>query len=294
MEFREHQLRVKLARFTALGMLLLTAVIPAVAQEDRSPSVGAWGRIEGLLLPGSELRAKPIVDERTPIVLRIAQTFPRGTAGFRYDLEFFGTVPGPHDLRDYLERIDGSEVADLPSIPIEVRTLLPAGQVEPHPLGNSTWARFGGYRLAATIALILWLWVLAGLILLGWRRRGAATQTQGPPSLADLLRPRLQAAFENRLPPAQYAELERMLLAFWQRRLGWQDLPPDEAIRRIRADAVAGPVLRQLEIWMHSPRRDSQFDLAGLLQPLEHLAAEDFEPPAETESPAADRPGGKR
>lgn len=277
------------------SVLLLVALASAsgrAAPDERTPTVGAWGRIDGLLLPGSELRAKPIVDERTPIVVRIAQAFPHGTAGYRYDLEFFGTVPGPHDLRDYLERMDGSDTGTLPAIPVEVLSLLPPGQVEPHPLDSRSLQRFGGYRFLATLALILWLWVLCGLILLGWRRQSAARQATRPPSLAELLRPRLQAALENRLPAVQYAELERMLLAFWQRRLGLANVAPDEAIRRIRDDAVAGPLLRQLETWMHSPRRDPSFDLAELLRPLEQLSAEDFEVPPPTELPQASRAGG--
>lgn len=254
------------------------AAAPATfAPDERTPSVGAWGRIDGLLLPGSELRAKPIVDDLTPIVVRIGQVFPHGTAGFRYDLEFFGTVPGNHDLRTYLERLDGSGTDDLPAIPVEIRTLLPAGQVEPHPLTSATVRRLGGYRFLATLAVIFWLWVLAGLLLLGWRRRSTTARENPPLSLAELLRPRLQAAWENRLQPAQYAELERMLVAFWQHRLGLQNLPPAEAIRQIRLDPTAGPVVRQVETWMHSPRRDPDFDLATLLRPWEQLSAAEWD-----------------
>ena len=75
----------------------------------------------------------------------------------------------------------------------------------------------------------------------------------------------------------QYAELERMLIAFWRRRLKLEEIAPDEAIRRMRNDATAGPILRQLEVWMHSPHRDPNFDLGSLLRPLEKLSASEVD-----------------
>ncbi len=249
----------------------------AWCDDDRSPTVGAPGHIENLLIPGSELVAKPVTDDRTPIVLRIESVFPHGDLGFRYDLVFFGMTPGTHDLRDYLERADGSTMAGVPEIKVEIRSLLPPGQIKPNALGNGTFQRLGGYRFVVTIATIVWVGVLAALILWGWRKKPASASGEQPLTLADLLRPRLQAAMENRLEAKQYAELERLLTTFWRRRLKLGALPPDESIRQIRADEEAGPLMRQLEIWMHSPHRDSAFDLAGLLRRLEQLSAREFE-----------------
>jgi hypothetical protein len=245
--------------------------------ENRSPTVGAPGRIENLLLPGSQLVAKPLTDDRSPIVLRIEHAFAHGDLGFRYDLVFFGMTPGRHDLRDYLQRADGTSLEGVPEIAVEIRSLLPPGQVEPNSLTYGRFQRLGGYSLWIAIGAIVWCWVLAGLILLGWRRRRSDTAAAPRRTLAELLYPRLQAAWAGRLEPKQYAELERMLTAFWKRRLGLHDLPPDEVIRRIRSDEQSGSLMRQLEQWMHSPQRDPAFDLAELLRPLEKWSADEFE-----------------
>ena len=56
-------------------------------------TVGMPGRLDGVVLPGPELEAKPLTDKRAPVVLRVAAVYPHGTA-FRYDLEYTGLEPG--------------------------------------------------------------------------------------------------------------------------------------------------------------------------------------------------------
>src|SRR5262249_11499931 len=153
------------------------------------------GRLEGVVLPGPELEAKPITDRRVPLVLRVARVYPHGTA-FRYDLEYFGLEPGTHDLRDHLRRKDGSPAAGLPPLLVKVNPVRPPGQVEPNTLEIESGPRIGGYRL-----LVIGFWVLWGLGLAAIvgsfffpRRKRAASSSDRPASLAERLRPLVEGA----------------------------------------------------------------------------------------------------
>ena len=105
-------------------------------------------------------RSKPLDDRRAPVVLRIVDVYPHGTA-FRYDLEYYGLEPGTFDLRDYLRRKDGSSTADLP--PIRGRRSQPLLAAGPGPAATR-WSR-GRRRRWAAIALAA---VIGGGALGGW------------------------------------------------------------------------------------------------------------------------------
>jgi hypothetical protein len=126
---------------------------------------------------------------------------------------------------------------------------------------------FGGYHLLAALALCLWLAGLAALIASRRRKPDAVVTAGEPRTLADLLRPRLEAAMAGQLPTSQFAELERMLMEMWRQRLGWTDLGAAESWNKLRDDAEAGPLLRQLEAWMHRPGHATSATLAELLRP---------------------------
>jgi hypothetical protein len=233
--------------------------------------VGAAGYIDQLILPGSELTAKPIVDD-APMVVRIAKVFPHGDR-FRYDLVFHGLEPGRYDLSRWLVRKDGSATNDLPGIPVVVRSLLPPGQIEPNPLETGWWPRLGGYRNVAIAVVIVWTLVLLGLIFLRRPRPVAESAAQPTVSLADLLQERLRAAADRRMDPAGYAELERMLFGYWRQRLGLESDDPASALAAIHEHPQAGPLMTQLERWMHSPPADRDIDLGDLLEPYRNLPA---------------------
>jgi hypothetical protein len=102
------------------------------------------GRLEATL-PGTLLEARP-VDEKSLIILRVADSFPHGTLT-RYDLRYIGLEPGKYDLRDYLRRQDGSPLGDLPPLQVEIAGLLPkthTGELIERPPG--VLGLFGGYR----------------------------------------------------------------------------------------------------------------------------------------------------
>lgn len=228
--------------------------------------------IEEIFIPGSLLQARPLVDERQPIVVRIVNAFPQGTLGYRYQLVYSGYEPGAFDLRDYLERVDGSSVDDLPAIPVRIRSLLPTGQIEPNALSVGQIPRFGGYRQWLIVAIILWFAGLAAILVLGRRSTVANSAGEKSLSLAELLRPRIQAALDNQLDARQFAELERMLIAAWQRRLGLTDIEPSQVVGHLRRHPQAAPLMRALEHWMHDPAHDRSVDLNSLLEPLGQLS----------------------
>ncbi len=244
-----------------------------VGQENRSPTVGAPGFVDQIKLPGSELAAKPVSDDRVPIVVRIVKTFPHGDH-FRYDIAFQGLEPGEYNLADYLVRKDGSSTEDLPEIKVEIRSLLPPGQIEPNQLENSILPRLGGYKSLMVIAIVFWSIVFAGLILLGWKRKETAPIIETKKSFADLLRPRLEQAMRGELHHTQLAELERMLIAFWRRRLDLEGVAIESAIEKIKANPEAGPTVLQLEKWIHSPHAQSDVSLQQLLAPYESIPSE--------------------
>ncbi|MAG94910.1 MAG: hypothetical protein CMJ48_14375 [Planctomycetaceae bacterium] len=189
-------------------------------RDERSPSVGMSARIEQIVLPGSELVVKPIEDYDSPVIVRIVETYPHGDA-FRYDMIYYGLDPGTYDLRDYLQRADRTSLDDLQPINIEVRAVLPPGQIEPHKLNAGEHPSLGGYR---TLTIVLGVnWVLGLLLIVFYRRGRRATGDEtsvATPCLADRLRPYVDDAIAGKLTRNQLAQLERMLLAHWRGRLG--------------------------------------------------------------------------
>lgn len=232
-------------------------------------------QIDQLVLPGSELQVKPLEDRHAPFVLRIKEAFPHGSA-FRYDLVYYALEPGEYDLRNYLRRKDGTALGDLPPITVNVNPVLPPGQVEPSALELAQSPSLGGYRLLLAIGGSLWCAGLAAILLLGRRRRieaeGEATR---PVTLADRLKPLVDAALTGTLSEGQHAELERLLIGYWRKRLALEQASPAEAMTTMRNHPEAGPLLRNLEEWLHRPGDKAQaVDLGSLLRPYQDLAVE--------------------
>ena len=269
------QIGLQLLVFLAFGMLAILAMPKgnAFAFDDKlDPTVGADGRIEQIILPGTELAGKPIEDG-DPIVVRVVESFAHGD-NFRYEIQFQGLEPGRYDLSKYLQRKDGSSTEGLPSIDVQVKSLLPPGQIEPNALEQGWLPRLGGFSVLVILAVIGWVAVLLGIIFLGRKKSPEIVDATVAVTLADLLRPRLTEAMENRMQAAQYAELERMLFAFWRKKLKLESDPPDRALAKIHADDEAGPLMKQLEQWMHNPVREESVDLSQLLKPYQELPAE--------------------
>jgi hypothetical protein len=232
----------------------------------------AW--IEQVVVDGPELKVRPLEDRKSPIVLRIENAFPHGTA-FRYDLVYYGLEAGTFDLRDYLVRADGSSMDDVVPLPVEIRPLLPPGQVEPSRLKPGPTPRLGGYRVAMLAAVVAWSAGVFVILLVGRKRRADADAATGQPvSLADRLRPAVEKAVAGEITGEEKSELERLLLAYWRRRLGLEDVRPPEAMAALRAHPEAGPLLDRLELWLHRPGADDKVDVAQLLRPYETVRAD--------------------
>lgn len=256
------------------GIIVLVALCsPAIAEDKRKTSVGLPARIDQIVLPGSELEVKKLDDRKLPIVLRIVNVFPHGTA-HRYDLVYYGLDPGTFDLRDFLRRKDGSSTADVPALTVEIKAVLPPGQIEPNKLETQAGPWLGGYRLMLIAGGVLWLGGLAAILLVGRKRRAEqARLAKRPVTLADRLRPLVEEAKTGTLSTTQRAELERLLLTFWQRRLGLENAKPHEAFAAMKQHADAGPLIRQLENWLHRPDPADSVDVGALLKPYAEIAA---------------------
>jgi len=264
-----------------LALLFATCVV-AQARDERSASVGMRACIEELVLPGSELLAAPAA-MKDPIVLRILATRPHGDR-FRYDLEWTGLEAGPYDLAKFLVRKDGSAVTDLPAIAVTVASVLAKGQQEPTDQAAVAPPRLAGYRTQQIVVGALWIVGLLAILFVGRKRRRAAKAPPGKPTLADRLRPLVEAVTTGVAGDAQKAELERLLVAFWRDRLGLRDEKAGPAIVLIRQHPEAGQLLRQIEAWLHMPGPPAPVDLQAVLAPYRAVAADRFDPAARKET----------
>jgi hypothetical protein len=272
------QYRILLVVAALLTTVTLASIADAQAPKLAPSNVGVPVTVDQLVLPGPELEPIPIAD-KTPVIVRVDRVFPHGTA-FRYDLVYYGLEPGEYNLSQFLRRKDGAAATDLPVVPIQITSLLPAGQVEPSSLSFARLPWLGGYRGLMVLVSVLWI---GGLIWLLWpKRKRAIVQLakSGPEaiSLADRLRPLISDAMAGRLPPERLAELERALVVCWRRRLGLTDAAPAEALARLRAHPEASPLMTQLEIWLHRPPGSEAVDINALLKPYQNIAADEMGP----------------
>lgn len=257
------------------AFVLVLCLLAQDPQPGRQATVGMRSRIDELVLPGTELIAAPAV-AKAPVVLRVLAVRAHGDA-FRYDLEWSGLEAGTHDLAKFLVRKDGSALAGLPAIPVVVKSVLPKQVKEPGELTAVEPPRLGGYSTLQWWVGGAWVVGLLAILLFGrkWRRKAAVLGAQ--PTLADRLRPIVEAVAAGRADEAAKAELERLLLAFWRHRLGLQDEKAGAAIAAIKQHAEAGALMRQLEVWLHMPNPPQAVDLQALLAPYRSVSAADFE-----------------
>ncbi len=239
-------------------------------------TVGMPARIENLVLPGSELEAKPLDDPKKPVVLRIIKTYTHGTA-FRYDLVYYGLEAGDFDLREYLRRKDGSTTTGLPALRVKIQSVLDPGQILPRPLEARPSPSLGGYRLAIIGLGAFWGLGLLGILFFRRRLQAALIERARPLTLADRLRPLVEQALSGKLSRGEHADLERLLLAFWRKQLRLEESRPAEAFAVLRGHPEAGPLLKQLEFWLHRPASFEPVDLGPLLRPYQNMPAESFD-----------------
>jgi hypothetical protein len=273
----------------------------AAGQQAPAPlaetTVGMPVELQGVVLPGPPLEAVPPDPEgQRAVVLRVAGAYRHGDA-FRYDLVVYALEPGLHDLRESLRPVGGGELdpGSLPPLPLSVVSVLPPGQVLPNPLDAPGAPWLGGYRWALMAVAVLWLAGLVALLRGRKKRRAAVGAPPGaaPPGLAERLRPLVERARDGGLSDDERASLERLVLAFWRRRLGLEEATAAEAVAELKAHPEAGALLRALERWLHAPPGragdgDPASEVAQLLAP--YRDASDGAP--ESLTPAAAAKGG--
>jgi hypothetical protein len=126
---------------------------------------------------------------------------------------------------------------------------------------------------------MLWVAGLAVILCAGRRRRvEVEAQASRPATLADRLRPLVDAAVAGELTAGQHAELERLLIGYWRRRLKLEHTAPAQFMAVLRSHEEAGPLLRRLEDWLHRPAGTAgAVDVAALLKPYQAISADHME-----------------
>jgi len=232
-----------------------------------------------VIVPGGELEPIPLEDRTSPMVLRTVAADATAN-GFHYRLDCVALEPGTFDLRRHLRwknPLDKAPIPDRPEWHLVVGSALPPGQVIPHELDPHTNLNLGGYRLILWVASTLWVTGLVVILL--WRGKGsqAPAHPGQPETLADRLRPLVEAGLRGELGPARQAELERILLAYWRRKLGLDQAGPADALRHMKAHPEAGALLRSLEQWLHQPPHARQpVAVEEMLKPYRQVSVTDL------------------
>lgn len=241
-----------------------------------SSSVGYPVRIEQLKLPGSRLVSRPLESRATPLVVRVLEAFAHGD-GFRYDLEVTGFEPGRHNLAEGLVRADGSPTVDLPPVWVEISSQLPPGQVKPHELAPVTPTVTSLYTGLLIAAGGIWLLGLLAILFWGRGKEHHLSQQRRQVTVADRLRPLLEQAATGQLSSVDRAALERVLLAFWRKKLRLEQLAPAALYPQLRQHPEAAGLLGQLETWLHAPATEEPIDWQQLLAPYRSMDFADLE-----------------
>ena len=184
--------------------------------------------------------------------------------GSSYEARFIGNREGRFDLREYLEHADGTPPNDLPSMPVQIVSMLPKDQRS--DLFDSTIYRpkiVGGYRFAWILGGLLWIAIPC--ILWGirhWNQPPVAPE--GPeikePTVAEQLRPLIEAAAHRLLSTAEKGRLELLLYHFWRERGALTQDNMADSIRKLRTLPEAGELFRVVETWLHSNPEDTSVD----------------------------------
>jgi len=261
-------------------LTIISCLCLLMPMQDAVPevTVGMNGRLANLTLPGSELEATPYDDRKRPILIRVRSVKQVGTE-YVYDLQYQGFDPGTFDLKQFLRRKDGSSMDGVPAIPVKIIPLRPAGQVEPHALQNDTSFWMGGYRWWLLAGGLVWLYGLFLIIYYGFwpSRKLKAEALAAPVTLADRLKPLVERAMTGDAKPEELAALERCLHSWWRRKLNLVHDPVSASVSSLKSHPEAGPLLQQLETWLHRPGLAGQVDVSALLAPYRQLQANELD-----------------
>jgi len=271
---------------SAAIVLAIFPVRPASAQE--ALKVSSVRALRGIACEvefrsvGSRIRATPNQLRESPVLVRMVDVRSGADGQKIHRVQFIGLVAGDYDLRNYLQRADGSPLG-LDPIPIHVSSQLTADHgtdlfSEPTaPLLTPT-----RYRMLLLLVTVAWVAVpLVCLVIRAIRRPPEpelVVEVRGP-SLADQLRPLVESAVSGSLSIVQRGQLELLLYAYWRGRLNLEG-PQDVVVARLRNDSKAGQLLRAVERWLHaepSPLERAAGEVASLLEPYRFVPVEPAE-----------------
>ena len=217
-------------------------------------------------------------DELSAILVRIADRRSELGGETTYELRFIAIRPGIYDLRDALDFGPGRSADDISPLPVRVASLLPedhAGDLD--EIAAPADPKLGGYRTLLKIAAFVWLMPLLWVIARRWARRPEppVETIAAEPTLADQLRPLVEAALAGHITLDQQARLELLLLTHWRDRLELRNLRHADAIRRMRGHHEAGVLLQTVERWLHSPNKTAVApdEISNVLAPYRTAAA---------------------
>lgn len=248
--------------------------VTIVSSNSIPPTVGMEGRLE-VVLPDAGLTTKT-PDRRAPVLLRIAYTRPHGTLTY-YDLRYIGREPGRFNLRSYLVATNGAVTTNLPALTVSVSGVLPTphnGWLEEQSLRSPSF--FGGYRIVLVVVCALWIAAFFVILRTGRKTKAIAPATEArSPTFAERIRPLVERAAAGTLSSDEKAWLERLLITYWQQRLGLREVNGEELILRLRKHNEAGALLRALEDWLHRPPGRTSVAIESVLAPYLDSPAEE-------------------
>lgn len=241
----------------ALGAVAIAASASAWQGGPPTTPRGITGSVE-IVHAGEPLQAKVDQERSAPMLVRVTDLTPDAQAGaaHRYRVDYIGVVTGNFDLRELIRHRDGTPADDLPSITVRIVSELPArhgtdlfSEPDPPTLTPSH------YRLAVVALAAAWLGIPIFVLVRKWIRARPLPPAPPPtpaPSLADQLRPLVEAAMKGEMSVSQQAALELLLLAYWSERRSLDRDSPARALAVLRADPEAGALLNAVESWLHS------------------------------------------
>lgn len=240
--------------------------------ESKPQTIGIEGRAV-VALPAANYLPRPL-DDRTELILRIEKVEPAEGGQFRYHFHFIGLEPGSYTLADYLIRPDGSRPDEIKEARLQVQSMLPEdhdGQLNPHH--PRPFPFIGGYRALLITLAALWVGGLVAFGLAGRKRRRpeVVAPLVPEPSLAERLRPLVEAAASGELSVDGQAALERLLMGYWREKLSLPEMRMAEALSRLKNHHDAGAILRAVERWLHQPGGPGTTEIRSLLQPYRNV-----------------------
>ncbi|MEQ8789375.1 MAG: hypothetical protein RIC55_23985 [Pirellulaceae bacterium] len=256
------QLLSAAARYRTPIVLVLGVVVVAVLVwrllPTREPGVtiGMEGSYR-VVLRGDRLEAVPYT-HGDALAVRIASAVET-KQGTRYDLRYMAYGPGEHDIARYLVDRQGRRPSDLPEMVVSIDALLAddeSGELFGSP--ESPVDLNSNYYGMMALLWGLWVVLLIPLLAYGRKPRAAAERRPPPPSVPQRLRALLETAQRRSLDAEQQADLEKLLLHYWSKRL---DVPAGnlvDTLERLRQHPTAGPQVRRVERWLHA--RDAASD----------------------------------